>query len=273
MRINELPSQPNLEHFENGCCYSLPEEDCRISNINMYICKLDKIYIKFASECAIKSHDFIYNNETPLRMSLPDSNLVRLEQDLERAENLPEALLLYPEFQKLLDDSSNYIADTSKLSLLKNIHYLIIHRLQFDRLREIGFVTIPEARFVLFKRTHNGLTEFIPGVVQARIFGTRLWDMYEPYTWNIATAWAGSREIISRQVKPLFDKKYVLFFDWNPMNFLFNSEEATVYYVDSKPTLFGGKRESEQNLKLFEIVFGNCDNSDTFFYRYVVRPL
>ena len=108
-----------------------------------------------------------------LACSISDSwfappNGIRSTERIERSSRFDELLGRYPEFKSAALDYGRNV-----------VHYLLIHKLQYDRLKSNSIVAIPEARFVLMRSANDAkmagtARDPYPAIVQARINGPSL---------------------------------------------------------------------------------------------------
>jgi hypothetical protein len=139
-----------------------------------------------------------------------------------------------------------------------------------ERLLAISSVAIPDSRFVLFREVSEYTskrwvffgqketvitTRITPGIVQQKVDGTQIWDMYDPSRGGITSEWRPYLRAISDHLSPILKHDQVDYFDWNPNNFMFVREEERVYYIDSKPTTFTGAPGNQHNLKGIHMFF------------------
>lgn len=147
--------------------------------------RVDGVYVKVPSERGFSCHaNYIYQyGETPNEIRGPDG--------LERSERFDEALIAFPEFQVALRNYGSWGLTLSSSQMTVLVHWLMIHRINPDRLKRIGSLAIPESRFI-FLRTVSNRRKWIffgppetevtasPAIVQEAIDGVSLWDMYNP---------------------------------------------------------------------------------------------
>jgi len=105
-------------------------------------------------------------------------------------ENMAEALDTFPNLRAGLVEAIDLGSADEKMRA--KIHYLIIHCLQVERLKRFRTVSIPEVRFVfgivnnrrlvLSKLRFVSSRELVPFIVQEKIEGLPLWEMFDPRT-------------------------------------------------------------------------------------------
>jgi hypothetical protein len=72
--------------------------------------------------------------------------------------------------------------------------------------------------------------------------------MYDAGIGGVISRWQSSLPSISKKLQPLLEDDKVNYFDWNPKNFIYVESSDQLFYIDSKPTVFAGKRENDHNL-------------------------
>jgi hypothetical protein len=83
---------------------------------------------------------------------------------IEKIQNLDQLLTKYPSSR----EARTTIGD-------KKVHWLLLHILQYDRLKEV--IKIPETRFCFFSKRGFLFSSTHPGLIQQRIGGISLWGM------------------------------------------------------------------------------------------------
>jgi len=267
------PRPCQVSGFLDGGLYELPRGRFRQSNLFLEMCRIDDAFVKVPSFGGLDYHNrYLWSDVRP-------DHPIRFAEAMELKANIADAFVKYPAFVAFADLSRDIIIDVPSLEtespvgfllqrrrFLQQIesltvpdarlaHYLLIHRLHYERLREIGWVGIPESRFCYFQRIRSRFFGFgrptytvLPGIVQQPVRGTALWNMYKPALGDLADSWKEYRGIIARQIEPLLQEETVHFYDWNPKNFILDSADGRVWYVDSKPTTFAGREENQHNL-------------------------
>jgi hypothetical protein len=188
---------------------------------------------------------------------------LRALEDSERFERLDETLQRFPEFRDL------HAVDREV------VHYLAVHRMQYERLRGEALVGIPAARFALL-RTGRMIRKLEAVFFQERVEGTTLWDMFDFSAMEVTRPWWPHLPAISAQLRKVLDSKLLTHVDWNIQNFVFRTSDEQLFYVDMKPTIFVRTQSNEQNLKgireyfrrltacAAEVVIGDMELHDTF---------
>jgi hypothetical protein len=128
------------------------------------------------------------------------------------------------------------------------VHFLVVHKIQYERLRANTVVTIPTARFGVL-RSGRLFRRYAPALFQQRVPGTTLWEMFDFKALEVRPAWRSFLPTISAQLTRLLDSALLNHVDWNICNFVFDAPTERLFYVDMKPTMFVAKHSNEHNLK------------------------
>jgi hypothetical protein len=254
-----------IERFVNGFCYDLPSLSFGVPNTDTAVAEKDDVFIKKPSPRGADYHrNFIY--EKDLRAYGTDywrgDSPVRSCTEAEASHNLEDALNQYPDLKSTLDSYRNWHAYLSPEEFRVILHYLVLHRMQYERLVVLGSIGIPRARFVflhdvetkkaLFSRKVTVEHSVTPAIVQERIDGISLWNMYSSYIQDIVPEWQERMPAIAAELRRIINMND---FDWNPNNFLYREKDSRLFYIDSKPTIFAGRVNNDHNLQLFKRFF------------------
>ena len=232
MKVEALERPLSIRSVRDGGLYAIPEASFVQTNLFLKIACLDDLYLKLPSERGIEDYRrFIQGKESV-------SGELRPREDAERFSRLRETLASFPELKPLTRISSELA------------HYLAVHRLQYERLRKQAAVRIPEARFGALCSTRlKILRTFQPLMLQARVVGTTLWNMFDFSALRVLPAWRPFLPAISARLSELLSSPLVNHIDWNIQNFVFDETTESLFYVDLKPTTFISKESNEHNLK------------------------
>jgi hypothetical protein len=178
----------------------------------------------------------------------PDSDAIRLNEAIEKPRNFCELVERFRDFR----DCSPQFGSTMT-------HWLLLHRLQYARLREIpeGSFRIPEARFVfLARRSAFGRVSTSPCLVQEHVSGIGLADML-----GTANDDYGNEQVsyIQREyerflpgigvaIRSVAESKWTDHINWYIRNFLFTPSTGALDYIDLKPSTIFGKHRNDLNL-------------------------
>ena len=233
MKVRELGRPLSIESVRDGVAYVLPAgTQFALTNLFLNVAGVDELFIKTPSQRGLADYRSFVKNPH----SHPEE--LRSMEDSERFENLAAVLERF--------------ADLRPLTALGQelVHYLVVHRLQYERLRAQASVAIPEARFGVLRNTRFGiLRQFKPALFQQRIVGTTLWQMFDFAALRVASRWRPLLPVIAAQLEQLLRSSLETHIDWNIQNFVFHEGQAQLYYVDMKPTTFLSRESNEQNLK------------------------
>ncbi len=134
---------------------------------------------------------------------------------------------------------------------LEYLHFLMLYKLQHERLSEAFRQSIPGAAFLMVAQSSGGP---LPTVVQEAINGVCLWDMVERQKVMTMRGWEVSPRLLPQwknAQKELVDKLRRFtgsdHIDCNPKNFIFDPDSGTLFYVDSEPTFIRTLRTDNVN--------------------------
>jgi hypothetical protein len=171
---------------------------------------------------------------------MTDPEDVRGIEELESFEKLDTALQIYPEFTHIRNILGSNVA-----------HFLIVHLVQYSRLKSAHLIAIPRTRFIVLtwpKSRRSAEINAEPAIVQERITGVRLFDMVNPQTGALLRRYKHLRHQLREQTTPLLRSNISIYIDWNIQNFVWNESEKCIYYVDNKPTMLASKFSVNHNL-------------------------
>jgi hypothetical protein len=232
-----IPHQCSIASFRDGVLYELPVCEWQRTDYSRFA-MVDGICIKLASPHGYREYEKYVIRQTP------DKDAIRGNEALELYLNLHELTERYAEFHSAAVEYDR-----------RQVHWLLIHRLQHERLKQIAPSLIPNARFVFFYRRRFLFNSIRAGLVQSLVVGTTLWDMIDH-----AAIQEGRREeiikpefrrflpLISRQLNPLVNVGVSDHVNWHIKNFIFNAGSQALYYVDMKPSNIFGRWRNDQNL-------------------------
>jgi hypothetical protein len=252
--VNDLPCRPlSVDRFRDGSCYALRSPRLRQTNVYLKVTELDQVFVKVPNEEARDYH------RTLLFKGLPGPYAIREPEGLELPERFSEALDQLPDFRTVLSDHQEYGISLDDETVNAIIHYLVVHRLHVDKLKHLGCIAIPEARFVVAKVIQRKFSllklgfvesaEITPAIIQQKVRGTSLWEIFDPITGSMHAEWYAHRRTISDLLRPLARSPESKYYDWNLQNFIFDDKTQILHYVDSKPTIFARKYENDRNLE------------------------
>ena len=240
MKAQRLGRPLSIESVQDGIAYALPP-GVRFAQTNLFlnVACADQLYIKTPSERGLADYRRF------VKSPQPHPEEIRSPESQERFDNRADALTRFPELASVaaLDEE---IA-----------HYLVVHKLQYERLRDRTTIGIPQARFGVICDKRLGLFDvYKAALFQQRIAGTTLWRMFDFAAWQVASSWRPLLPTIAQQINELLRSGLETHVDWNIQNFVFNEAETRLYYVDMKPTTFLSRESNEKNLKGIRDHFG-----------------
>ena len=167
---------------------------------------------------------------------------VRLASEGER--NINQLLDKFPEFQSLHSHRPGIA------------HFLMVHKLQYQRLRSGANIRIPQSSFGVAKQTRLlFLKRFTPMVIQERVSGTPLLEMYDAENDNIRSQWLPFLPKINPILRDLIESDLGEHLNWFIRNFLYDTEGNVLFYVDPKPTCLFAKRGNDRNIQSLKEIF------------------
>jgi hypothetical protein len=199
---------------------------------------LDRVVAKLPSSFGFREYEkYVVREET-------DSDGIRGNKSIEEFRNLDQLLARYDSFQ----DARIAFGD-------KRVHWLLLQRLQYDRLKAL--VRIPETRYCFFSKRGLLFSSTLPGIVQDRVAGISLWDMIDHEVVHadrerdpfVKQEYESLIPHISSQLRPLATSAFSSHINWHIKNFIFNPDTEVLYYLDLKPSSIFGKWRNEWNLK------------------------
>jgi hypothetical protein len=245
MKPERLLPGLSIDGVRDGGCYILPDGlSHEQTNLFFKVSRFGNVFIKIPTDRGLgDNRSFIKHGQ------ITDADVRPLE-DTERFEDLPGALERIPGLAPVAEVDP------------ESAHYLAVHWMQYDRLRAAGIVGVPEARVLMVDpyvgRPFRGAElarpkprptdATSPAIIQERIPGATLWEMFDFTANRILPAWQPFKATIASQLSALLDSRLVDHVDWNIKNFVFNGAEQRLYYVDSKPTIYVARSSNDHNL-------------------------
>jgi hypothetical protein len=230
VRIEKLRRPLSVSCVRDGGAYALPAGPLVRTNVYFKIGCVDDLFIK------VPSKDGLDEYRQSVKLGQPTAADVRSLEEAERFDQLASATRQFTGFADLT---------TIEPELA---HFLVVHKLQYERLRAGGAIAIPTARFGVL-RSGRLFRRFEPALFQARVPGTTLWEMFDFEALQVLPAWRSFLPAISEQLTRLLDSSLLNHVDWNIQNFVFEQGGQRLFYVDMKPTTFVAKHSNDHNLK------------------------
>ena len=230
MNCEALHRPLSIDAVRDGGVYSLAFDPLPQTSLFFKVGRVDDVFVKMPSQQGLEDY------RKYVRQPQATPTEIRPLEDSERIEALDSTLKRFPEFRQL---------GTVKREAL---HYLVVHRLQYERLRTEAAVNIPVAKFALL-RPSRLIPKLEPIFFQERVEGTTLWEMFDFSVLEVTRRWWPHLPTISVQLSRLLDSDLLTHIDWNIQNFVFRETDEQLFYVDMKPTTFVGLQGNEHNLK------------------------
>lgn len=230
MKYTALNRPLSIDCIRDGGAYKLSAIAFVQTNLFLKVGRLNEVFIKVPSERGLSD----FRKFVKLAESSPED--VRSIEEPEQFGNVALTLERFRDFKEI--HTAN--ADAA--------HYLLVHALQYERLRNQNAIGIPRARFGMLRSTRLGFFHsFQPALFQERVHGTTLWNMFDFKVLRVRSQWRQSLPAISSQLSKLFHSELATHIDWNIKNFIFAECKERLFYVDVKPSLFVAKNSNEQN--------------------------
>lgn len=231
MRLDTLQRPLSIKSVLDGGAYVLDDAPLTQTNLFLRVGLVDELFIKLPSERGWADYRRF------LRFAQPHPLDIRTLDAAERFENLPGTLARFPGLRSL------HARDP------EIAHYLAVHKLQYERIRNQTAVGIPLARFGVLRSQRRQASVIDPALFQERVPGTTLWDMYDFDALRVKPEWQPYLPIVSAQLSNFLDSGLLHHVDWNIGNFVFDAQEERLFYVDLKPTVYLDRSGNEHNLK------------------------
>ena len=140
-----------------------------------------------------------------------------------------------------------------------------VHIAHYNRLCGVSPGIVPKTYAGFEARSIRSGRFFLkPLIIQERVNGTRLWNMFADVDNSRAPLRWYSQEKpyvpnILLQIEPL---RYSNDIDWNIQNFIYDQDKNELHYVDSKPALYVNPRSNEHNRNLLFRFLEDPDNEE-----------
>jgi hypothetical protein len=181
---------------------------------------------------------------------IEDDDMIRPNQAIERFSNLRSLVDKYPAFRS-----------AAARHPPKDVHWLLLHSLQHDRLNALRVPT-PQAKFIfLTKRNLLFGSSIVPALVQRRAEGVCLMDAIDHERIStvsneeshrlsfVKASWREYVPAIRRQLEPLMTDEIRDHLNWYIPNFVFDANTDKLSYIDMKPSNLFGRWRNNQNLR------------------------
>jgi hypothetical protein len=227
---------------QDGRLYRWPATGEQIPSVSdqpySVVIRLDQVVAKLPSSYGFAEYEkYVVRGET-------DNDGIRGNETIEEFRNLDQLLARYDSFR----DARIAFGD-------KMVHWLLLQRLQYDRLKAV--IRIPKTRYCFFSKRGLLFTSTHPGIIQQRVSGISLWDMidhevvhadreHDPF---VRQEYEPLIPQISSQLRPIAAPTFSSHINWHIKNFIFDPQTNALYYLDLKPSSIFGRWRNEQNLR------------------------
>jgi hypothetical protein len=221
-----------IDAVHDGGIYQARTSPLVQTNLFLKVGRVDDVYIKVPSKRGLDDYRKF------VKLAQTTSQDIRSLEDAERFERLGIALEVFAGLKPIAEVSAEFA------------HYLVVHKLQYERLLGQTAVEIPRSKFALLRFVRLGIFKtYVPALFQEPIRGTTLWDMFDFVKLTIKPRWRPFLPAISAQLAEFLESGLRNHVDWNIKNFIFDEIEERLFYVDLKPTTFVARSSNAQNLQ------------------------
>lgn len=237
-----LPDGCSIKTISDARVYKWPTAGQKVLSVSpkpySHVICLDNVVVKLPSSYGFGEYEkYVVNEKT-------DNDAIRGNESIEKLQNLGQLLTQYNSFR----EACSTVGD-------KKVHWLLLHILQYDRLKKV--IKIPTTRYCFFQKKGLLSSTIHPGLVQQRIAGIPLWDMIDhnvvhedrEHTPFVKEKYEPLIPHISSQLRPLATPSLSMHINWHIMNFIFEPKTNVLYYLDLKPSSIFGRWRNEHNLK------------------------
>jgi len=237
-----LPDACTISMVQDGRLYQWPAggEHMRSVSDRPYsvVVGLDQVVAKLPSSYGFAEYKkFVVREET-------DNDGIRGNETIEEFQNREQLLARY----RLFRDTNSEFGDMM-------VHWLLLQRLQYDRLKAV--IQIPETKYCFFNKRGFLFSSTYPGIVQQRVRGISLWDMIDhgashagrEHDSFVRQEYVPLIPRISSQLSRLATPAFSSHVNWHIMNFIFDPLTKVLYYLDLKPSSMFGRWRNERNLR------------------------
>jgi hypothetical protein len=220
----EQISRPSrVSSFQDGRIYEYPDASFTATHLFSLTAKVDDVILKLPSDFGWGEFvRFVRDGQTSPRG-------VRTNERLERLSSYRELLAAHPGYSSIHDSCGERVT-----------HFILVHKLQYERLRQQSIVEIPESRFVVLRAMRKRLFfrsyDWIPTVAQQCVTGNSLWDMFDHDSQQLRSDCARYLPALAPRLSGLLASPLAHHINWNIDNFIYDTRGDRLHYVDSKPT-------------------------------------
>ena len=232
MKADTSIEASSIDRIEDGGTYAFPAVRLVQTGLFLRVGSLGDLFIKVPSERGFGD----YRKFAKLGNSHEED--IRSLEDAERWENLNQTLESFAGLKPVLRVGSEVA------------HYLLVHKLQHERLGKQNAVIIPRARFAVLRSIHSKIFRRLePALFQEKVPGITLWEMFDFTANRVDPRWREFLPAISTGLTELLDSSLLNHVDWNIKNFVFDADKNCLAYVDMKPTTLLSRSSNDTNLK------------------------
>lgn len=228
--ITTLQSPLDIDQFRDGESYSVPGLNFVQTNLFFEIAFADGVVVKRPSQRGRDDFEKYVRNEQK------DWDDVRGVEDPERFANLSSLCSRFPDIGRVAGASS-----------LDDAHYLLVHKLQHERLKGTDLLFVPTTRFVMLD---SG-----PAIAQEKVTGTSLWQMYDHIEGVLQPRWKPLLPVLSQRLGGLLGSDLRDHLNWNIKNLIYDDSHQRLYYVDCTPSVLFARSANEHNIRGVREVF------------------
>ena len=237
--MKALQKSTTIDTIVDGAIYKLPELDFFTPNIFSSIAFMDELIVK-----------------KPRKALLEDFR--RLIKGWKSRGNVRPATSEELDISALLDKFPEFRWGQHQYT--EQAHFLMIHRLQYDRLKQANAICLPKSRFVFVCRSRFWFfDQIIPVVIQERIDGIPLLEMVEKHSNAIIPKWVKFLPKINLRLRELLTSDLKNHINWFIRNFVYNPQDDILWYIDSKPSCLFARIGNEQNIQGLHDIFFKYD--------------
>jgi hypothetical protein len=184
LNVEALRRPLSIDAVRDGGVYTLRLEPLPQTGVYLKVGRIDDVFVKMPSQQGLDDY------QKYVKLAQSTSADIRALEDSERFEELDSTLKRFPELRRL------GAADR------ETVHYLVVHRIQYERLRAEAAVNVPAVRFALL-RSGRLIRKLEPVFFQERVEGTTLWEMFDFSALEVTKRWWPFLPAISAQLSRL----------------------------------------------------------------------
>lgn len=236
-----LDSSSGISAIKDGLTYALPNLHFRPPSVFSSLAFTESLIIKMPVDAWLED----FRRHVARRQDAPSGGLPLVRPADAEEKNVEALLIRFPEFRSAYAQHAEYA------------HFLMVHRLQHERLKSSKAIRIPQSRFIFIRRTQFWFfKKLMPIIVQERITGMPLLEMVEENVDAIIPKWIQFLPKINPRLHELMSVDLKNHLNWFIKNFLYDSTRDVLWYVDAKPSCLFARKGNDENIRgLHEIFF------------------